>query len=74
MCRCVLHLDRVGQGDGDSQRKSLRHSDHQHGDTDDEELDEELDVDGETLVGPGQALHPEGVDEEEGDEDDDGDP
>lgn len=40
-----IYLHRVSQGDGNSQRQPLGHSHHQHGHTNDEELDKILDVD-----------------------------
>lgn len=67
---CV-YLDGVGQRDGDSERQPLRNSHHQHGHTNDEELDEVLDVDGGALGHPRPTLDPEGVDHEVEDEDDD---
>lgn len=67
------HLDGVRQGDGDCQREAFRDGNHQDGDADDEELDEELDVDGRAVLDPGQVLDPEGVDHKQHHQDYDGD-
>lgn len=50
------YFDRVRQGDGDSKRKSLRHSNDQHSNANDEELDKELDIDWGALFSPGKPL------------------
>lgn len=65
------YLHGVGQRDGDSQRETFRHGYHQHRHTDDEELDQELPVDGHTFLGPDNALDPERVNEKASDEDED---
>lgn len=66
-----VHLDRVSQGDGDSQRQPLWHGHHQHGHTDDEELDEVLDVNGSAFGHPRELLQHEVVNGKIQDQDDD---
>ncbi|KAF3856131.1 hypothetical protein F7725_016854 [Dissostichus mawsoni] len=67
----LAHLNRVGQGDGDSQRQPLRHGHHQHSHTDDEELDKELDINGSALWQPRQLLQHKVVNGKVQDQDDD---
>lgn len=66
------YLDRIGQGDGDSEWQPLRNGHHQHSHADDEELDEVLDVDWGALLHPRTTLNREGIDHKVEDEDDDG--
>lgn len=67
----LSYLDRVRQGDGDSQWQTLRHSHHQHSNTNDEELDKVLDVDGSALRQPSEPLYYKVVNGKVQDQDDD---
>lgn len=60
--KTLLHLDRIGQRDGDSQRQPFWYGHYKHSDPNDEELDKVLDVDGDAFHVPPLTLHPKRVD------------